>query len=66
MDKRFSYTGFSVLLRKDSENLPTPQPTLEKIHFLMYPEDKKEVLRLRKQNKSLSCCTKPEPVWSGA
>jgi len=35
--------------------MPTPQPTLEKIHFLMYPEDKDEVLKLRSQKKPLLC-----------
>jgi len=35
--------------------MPNPNPTLEKIHFLMYPEDEKEVLRLRTQKKPLLC-----------
>jgi len=35
--------------------MPNPQTTLEKIHFLMHPEDEKEVLRLRAQKKPLLC-----------
>jgi hypothetical protein len=35
--------------------MPTTQPTLEKIHFLLYPGDEKEVLKLRAQKKPLAC-----------
>jgi hypothetical protein len=35
--------------------MPNPNPTLEKIHFLMYPEDTQEVMRLRAQKKPLLC-----------
>lgn len=41
--------------------MPNPQPTLEKIHFLMYPDDEKEVLRLRAQKKPLLCRV---PLWT--
>ena len=35
--------------------MPSPNQTLEKIHFLMYPDDEKEVLKLRAQKKPLAC-----------
>lgn len=35
--------------------MPSTQPTLEKIHFLMHPEDEKEVLKLQAQKKPLAC-----------
>lgn len=35
--------------------MPSPQPTLEKIHYIMHPEDEKEVLKLRAQKKPLAC-----------
>lgn len=36
-------------------NMPSAQPTLEKIHFLLYPEDEKEVQNIRAQKKPLAC-----------
>ena len=35
--------------------MPTPEPMFENIHFLMYPDDAKEVLKLREQKKPLAC-----------
>ncbi len=41
--------------------MPSPDPTLEKIHFLMYPEDAEKVLALRQQKKP-SLCRIPHPL----
>jgi hypothetical protein len=35
--------------------MPSSRPTIEKINFLMYPEDAQEVLRLRAQKKPILC-----------
>ncbi len=35
--------------------MPNPTGTLEKIHFLMHPEDAETVLKLRQQKKPLLC-----------
>jgi hypothetical protein len=35
--------------------MPNPDKTIEKIHFLMYPEDAQTVLKLREQKKHILC-----------
>jgi hypothetical protein len=35
--------------------MPNPNPMLEKIHFLLYPEDEKKILKHRSQKKPVLC-----------